>query len=249
LFIAIARAAGIPAREINGYAYTENPEIQPLSLVSDVLHSWPQYWSEDRHAWISVDPTWESTSGINFFDHLDLRHIAFVIHGTDDSLPLAPGLYKVGDNPQKDVFVSFGQLSSSSDENPIITSHISKKIWPFVNTYTFRIENKSKTAVYDRTAAVYFDDKKVQTFSGIQIPPGGNFQKSVDINFGLWKKEIPGGVHTDVDGLFSDVTQTHKESYQLFQLILIFVLFILILINTILKGTRKKIVKTIFMKK
>jgi transglutaminase-like putative cysteine protease len=41
LFIAIARAAGIPAREVNGYAYTQDEKQRPLSLVKDVLHAWP----------------------------------------------------------------------------------------------------------------------------------------------------------------------------------------------------------------
>src|SRR4030042_6667717 len=82
LFIAIARAAGIPAREINGYAYTENPELQPLGLVADVLHAWPEYYEKDKGVWVPIDPTWASTSGgINYFDKLDLRHFTFVIHG------------------------------------------------------------------------------------------------------------------------------------------------------------------------
>src|SRR5581483_874912 len=72
LFIAIARAAGIPAREIEGYAYTDNPQIQPLSLVADVLHAWPEYWDNEKQIWIPIDPTWGSTSGIDYFDKLDL---------------------------------------------------------------------------------------------------------------------------------------------------------------------------------
>lgn len=54
LFIAIARAAGIPAREIDGFAYTENPQLQPLSLVADVLHAWPEYYDKDKGAWSDV---------------------------------------------------------------------------------------------------------------------------------------------------------------------------------------------------
>jgi len=110
LFVAIARAAGIPAREVNGYAYTENPEIQPLGLVADVLHAWPEYWDSERGAWIPIDPTWASTTGgVDFFDKLDLRHFSFVNHGTSDTKPFPPGSYKLGANPQKDVFVSFGK--------------------------------------------------------------------------------------------------------------------------------------------
>ena len=111
LFIALARASGIPAREINGYAYTENPQIQPLSLVADVLHAWPEYYDKEEKVWIPIDPTWGSTTGgVDFFNKLDLRHFTFVIHGKDSVKPYAAGSYKLGTNPQKDVFVSFGSL-------------------------------------------------------------------------------------------------------------------------------------------
>lgn len=131
LFIAIARAAGIPAREINGYAYTENPQIQPLSLVADVLHSWPEYYDKEKGAWIPIDPTWGSTTGgVDFFDKLDLRHFTFVIHGADDTKPYAPGSYKLGSNPQKDVYVSFGKLSSQTTSFPEISASF-KPSFPF----------------------------------------------------------------------------------------------------------------------
>ncbi|MDP3733056.1 MAG: transglutaminase-like domain-containing protein, partial [Candidatus Daviesbacteria bacterium] len=67
LFIAMARAAGIPTRELNGYAYTANPKLRPLSLNKDILHAWPEYWDEKK-GWTMVDPTWENTTGgVDFF--------------------------------------------------------------------------------------------------------------------------------------------------------------------------------------
>lgn len=48
LFISIARAAGIPARRIVGYAYTNNTKLRPLSLVTDVLHAWPEYYDTEK---------------------------------------------------------------------------------------------------------------------------------------------------------------------------------------------------------
>ena len=88
LFITIARSAGIPAREVNGFAYTENPDIQPLSLVNDVLHAWPEYYDSEKGVWIPVDPTWGSTTGgVDYFSKLDLRHFTFVVHGKDSTKP------------------------------------------------------------------------------------------------------------------------------------------------------------------
>ncbi|GAI19887.1 unnamed protein product, partial [marine sediment metagenome] len=48
LFIALCRAAGIPVREVNGYAHTNNPKLRPLSLTLDVLHAWPEYYDENK---------------------------------------------------------------------------------------------------------------------------------------------------------------------------------------------------------
>lgn len=109
LFVALARAAGIPAREINGFAYTDNPKLKPLSESADILHSWPEYWDFENKTWRPVDPTWQATSGLDYFSQPDLFHFAFVIHGLDSQYPAAAGSYKGGEeNRQKDVEVKFG---------------------------------------------------------------------------------------------------------------------------------------------
>jgi len=50
LFIALSRAAGIPAREINGFAYTDDIRLRPLDLVTDMLHAWPEYYDEEKES-------------------------------------------------------------------------------------------------------------------------------------------------------------------------------------------------------
>lgn len=103
LFVALAREKGIYAREINGYGFSKDPKIRPLSLVTDVLHSWPEYYDLEKKLWIPIDPTWEDTSGIDYFSSFDLNHIVFAIHGKDSTLPLPAGLYKTEDS--KDLVV------------------------------------------------------------------------------------------------------------------------------------------------
>ena len=108
LFIALCRAAGIPAREINGFAYTTNEKLQPLGLVADILHSWPEYYDNDLNQWIPVDPTWEKTSGgIDHFSKPDLNHFSFVIHGENSENPLSAGFHQAQDF-QKNIEVAFG---------------------------------------------------------------------------------------------------------------------------------------------
>ncbi|MBI5127508.1 hypothetical protein HZA76_03590 [Candidatus Roizmanbacteria bacterium] len=103
LFIATAREKGIFAREIEGYGFSYDPQLQPLSLVSDVLHAWPEYYSKEGELWVPVDPTWENTSGIDYFSSFDLNHIVFAIHGKKSDYPLPAGMYKTGDS--KDISI------------------------------------------------------------------------------------------------------------------------------------------------
>ena len=104
LFIALARQKDIYAREIEGYGFSQDPNLRPLSLVSDILHSWPEYFDSHSQLWIPLDPTWENTSGIDYFSSFDLNHITFAIHGKDPEYPLPAGTYKIQDS--RDVSIS-----------------------------------------------------------------------------------------------------------------------------------------------
>jgi len=151
LFIALARAAGIPAREINGYAYTENPELQPLSLVADVLHSWPEYWDSSQKVWRPVDPTWEDTTGgIDYFDKFDLSHVTFVIHGKNTNYPYPAGSYKNPQSLQKDVLAQFGvlpDLKVSQINTEVVTNGIDKPFSPLKRT--IKVYNSGPVAYYN----------------------------------------------------------------------------------------------------
>ena len=109
LFVTLARAKGIPAREVEGFVYTNNPKIRPTSTTTDILHAWPQYYHSQKQIWISIDPTWaKTTSGIDYFNELDLNHFAFVFHGQDSLYPPSPGSYK-NNKTIKTVNVNFSQ--------------------------------------------------------------------------------------------------------------------------------------------
>ncbi len=94
-FVALARSSGIQAREINGYAYSDNLELRPLGTGTDVLHAWPEYYDAASNLWIAVDPTWgHTTGGVDYFRKLDFSHITFVRHGLESAYPLPAGVYR-----------------------------------------------------------------------------------------------------------------------------------------------------------
>lgn len=87
LFIALTRGMGIPAREMDGYAYSQNKKLRPLSLGENLLHAWPEYFDEKK-GWVMVDPTWENTSGgVDYFNKFDLNHIVLAIKGVSSVDP------------------------------------------------------------------------------------------------------------------------------------------------------------------
>lgn len=110
LFIALARAMGIPSRELNGYAFSSAEDIVPVSIdlkSGDTLHSWAEFY-DPNFGWVPVDPTWGTTSGIDYFTKLDTNHLAFVIKGIDSEYPYPAGSYRV--NPEeKQVTVDFAE--------------------------------------------------------------------------------------------------------------------------------------------
>lgn len=235
LFVAIARAAGIPAREINGYAYTENPDLQPLSLVADVLHSWPEYYDKEKGVWIPIDPTWGSTTGgVDFFTKLDLRHFAFVIHGASATKPYPPGSYKLGTNPQKDVFVSFGKLPAGRISKSIITATLKRNV-PFLDLiYLVSIYNPGPEALYSVRPAVYFDSKEqLRDFIEV-LTPFSTYQMEVKVPFSILGKDTPEVVKISVEGSEIEVP-TNKNQVIINSLISIFILFGVLMIGVLIK--------------
>ena len=91
-----------------------DPKLQPISLSSDILHAWPEYYDIKTESWIAVDPTWENTSGIDYLTSFDLNHIAFVIHGKNPEYPMPAGMYKIENS--RDVLIK-----------PVVNQPVEKK--------------------------------------------------------------------------------------------------------------------------
>lgn len=177
LFVTLARAAGIPAREIDGFANTKNTQERPLSLVKDVLHAWPQYYDKDSESWITVDPTWgNTTNGIDYFNTLDFDHFTFVVKGTDSSYPVPAGGYKrQQDISVKDVDVEVANNFEGNQDLQISVS-LPKEVSPWEKvTGTVRIKNLGSeiSDIGKLTLSSGFLSPKNKIISVSQIPPYG----------------------------------------------------------------------------
>ena len=124
LFVAAARTMGIPAREINGYAFTNDNIEKPISISlkgGDTLHAWAEFY-DPFYGWVQIDPTWGTTSGTDYFTKLDTNHFAFVIKGKSSEYPYPAGAYSFSDN-EKLVDVDFSGASNSDEEfNPVLSA-------------------------------------------------------------------------------------------------------------------------------
>lgn len=95
LFIALSRAAGVPTRELDGFAYSQNKTLRPVALSGDLLHAWPEYFDEEKN-WVMVDPTWENTSGgADYFNKFDLNHLVLAVKGVSSKTPYTSDDVKV----------------------------------------------------------------------------------------------------------------------------------------------------------
>lgn len=164
LFIALARAAGIPAREVNGFAYTQNTKERPLSLVKDVLHAWPEYYDSDLQTWVMIDPTWgNTTGGVDYFYTLDFDHFAFVIKGANSTYPIPAGGYKISDvQKTKDIKITFGDSFGPPAQTLSVAVDFSDNYFSGVNV--------QGNILIKNVGNVIFDSQAVTVSAGFLLP-------------------------------------------------------------------------------
>lgn len=205
LFIALSRAAGIPAREVNGFADTNNQQLQPLSLVADVLHSWPEYWDDQKQIWVPVDPTWaDTTGGIDFFSKLDLKHFVFVIHGTDSQEPYPAGSYKLGAYPQKDVYVSLSQLPQDRQPNSKIKINRIRSLALNKLNFEVVVTNTGPVAIYDQSLEIFVDEQKLRSFKLDFLLPYQQIKFEFDIKSGFLGSKAPEKISASLQNFGSE---------------------------------------------
>ena len=155
LFIALARVNQIPARAVNGFAYTTNSSLRPLSLKKDVLHAWPEYYDQTKKLWVPIDPTWgNTTGGVDFFNQTDLSHFAFVFQGQDSQYPIPAGAYKTDDSRTKDVEVNFGQPIAHQPQTSLVFNLPEKFLAGVPLKGSLILKNNGNIALYNQTVSL-----------------------------------------------------------------------------------------------
>lgn len=175
LFITLARSIGIPARAVEGYAHTENSTLRPLSLVEDVLHSWPEYYDYGKKSWIMVDPTWgNTTKGMDYYNSLDFDHVAFVIKGLDSEYPIPAGGYKF-ESKSKDVLIEFAKEGEFKVRNDLkIDDTFPDYAFPTFSVDGDFIIRNSGNSILSRRKATVSNNGNEKFYEIEEIPPGGN---------------------------------------------------------------------------
>ncbi len=230
LFISIMRAKGIPAREVIGYAHTDNPDAKPVSFFTDILHSWVEYWDSDKGIWVPSDPTWGKTSGADYFNNFDLRHFAFTIHGHNDSIPVPPGVYS-NNGENKNIFVSTSQYPDILDKQliPQVNSGISDVLDGEIDIY---IKNENGFALYEKNIKYYFDGILVAEDNHKVLPPYSLIHKKLPFSHSFLGRSTVTLIGISVNGDIHEYTGPDKMDLYA-QLILIFSLFVIVIFSYI----------------
>jgi hypothetical protein len=207
LFITLARAAGIPSREVQGFAYTSNPQTHPMNL-NQFLHAWPEYWDQNQKTWIGVDPTWEkTTNGIDYFSRLGFEHFAIAIHGINYPEPYLTS---------KNVTLEFSEYKDSPKTPLKIYWEKPFQIIPFFSFPSqVRITNFQGSALYKSFFVIKSDllgsSKQIHQYFSV-IPPFGTVNVPVSLKNSFWPSLIP---HT-LTVSASDQTVTYNIPRNLF---------------------------------
>jgi hypothetical protein len=182
LFVALARRANIPAREIHGFAYTTNSKLQPLSQTSDILHAWPEYYNENEHLWIPIDPTWGNTThGIDYFNKLDFNHIALAILGKYSDYPYPAGSF-YNSEPQKNVFITPTDESISLPQPKFTVENILKPIISGINnSINLIIYNSGEVIIPAQKIILTTNMPLIYDANLNAIPPFGHLELPIKI--------------------------------------------------------------------
>lgn len=166
LFVALARRADIPARELEGIAISDNPDLRPIADKIDLLHAWPEYYDKDKMVWVQVDPTWANTTrGMDYFTKLDFNHIVFAIHGQTPFEPLPAGGFKSSTDTTKQIEIS----PTDKVDFPKASLTLTLQSNSF-NKVDLKLKNETGTYFQGQLEAI--ENNLIKSYQGqVRVPP------------------------------------------------------------------------------
>lgn len=194
LFIALVRGEGIPARELDGYAYSQNKKLRPLSLNFDLLHAWPEYFDKKR-GWVMVDPTWENTSGgVDYFNKFDLNHLVLAIRGVSSVYPYASDV----------VVAEISPVEYQAVLKPKVEILVNDNLWAgFPVVAEIKIANIGSSILPNSDLNIFASEIQIlnsQKISVPQIPPYGYSSYKINLRTPFLWKRIFGQINVDYMG-------------------------------------------------
>lgn len=159
LFIALSRAAGIPARRAVGYAFSQNEALRPNTSGGNNLHAWPEYYDQSRGIWVPIDPAWgDTTGGVDYFHQFDLRHLTLAINGISSTTPFPVGTYQSIENEENNLEISFAEgLPEPTPSFGLMVEPIRVLGMRLPGLHNLKITNQSGHAWYDIAVALTHD--------------------------------------------------------------------------------------------
>lgn len=143
LFVALAKAAGLPSREVFGFALSDGKGFKPSfvgePLNTTNLHVWAQIYDNDKNTWVNYDPTWANTSGIDYIrGEFSDRFILFISPNGED-IDILKNFSLSADN------VKIVGAKKSADFTPKVNLELStdQAFAGFPTDLKIKLENKS----------------------------------------------------------------------------------------------------------
>ena len=190
LFIALARASGVPAREVAGYA--EDVRSNSSSLT---LHSWVEFWDEEN-GWTMADPTWGDSSGGDYFGKVGSDHFVMLTRGTNSIEPAIVASFTR--TPSSETGISIEAASVA----PTITVGATAKAEQQNNlpSVQFTLTNTGNVAlVLEKAEAIVsnstFSTDSSETANTYVALPGSTIQG----NIGILSLRLPSSVSSNVE--------------------------------------------------
>jgi len=194
LFVAMTRASGVPSRELDGFGYSQNRNLRPLSLSKNLLHAWPEYFDEQK-GWVMVDPTWENTSGgVDYFNKFDLNHLVLAIKGVSSKTPYT----------SDDVNVTLSEDDFLGKPNLDISVSIPEEVWSgFPITASVKLVNQGNSIQQGGSLSVNTNRIKVlgqKEVGFAAIPPFGYFSYKFNLRTPNFWESFEDTIEVDVMG-------------------------------------------------